>query len=183
MPIPLYTEIVKCNKFIQEFFSIEDDRIAIKDCTFIISESGEFVFRNIRPRSLQESLKFLNEFFHVIDCTVARLSDRRNHLQKVIKKSKGLEEYMNKEDRGPYENTCDIAKSTLSDLTVLTDGLQKMLRLKEEKLDFCRKEALPLVSKNYREIAPVLKKYQSPGIPVDPVVINVIIEVMGIRWI
>ena len=181
MPIPLYTEIAKCNLFIQELFSIEGDRIAVKNNPCIISENGELVFSNIKPRSLQESMRFLIDFFQVIEGAVARLSERRNHLQKVMKKSKSLEGYMDKEDQGPYEKTCDKAISTLSDLTVLTCGLQKMLRIREEKLDFCRKDALPSLSGIYREIAPVLKKYHSSGIPIDPVVINVKIEVMDIR--
>jgi len=181
MPIPLYTEIAKCKRFIQELFSIDDDRIAIKDGTCIISENGELVFSNNKPRSLQESLSFLIEFFHVIEEVVARLSERRNHLQKIMKKSKSLEEYIDKEDRGRYKETSDKARYTLSDLMVLTDGLQKMLRIKEENLDFCRKEAMPILLEIYREIAPVLKKYHNPGIPIDPIVINVKIEVMDIH--
>ncbi|MDP7265808.1 MAG: hypothetical protein QGH39_09670 [Candidatus Thermoplasmatota archaeon] len=180
MSIPLYTEIAKCNQFIQELFLIEDDKITIESNPFVISEKGELFFSNIKPRSLQESLSYLIEFIHVMEKAVTLLSERKNDLWKVLKKSKSLRGYIDKKDRRRFEETWEIAESTISDLAIISENIQKLLLIKEGNLDFCRREARNLLSSIFREVAPILKKYHGLGIAIDPIDINIKIEVMDI---
>ena len=180
MPIALYKEIAKCNRFIQESFSIEDDKIAIKNNQCIITENGELVFSNIKSRSLQEYLTLIIEFFRDIEDTIDRLSERKKNLRTTLKEAKSVERYVDEEDRGRYKETCKNAISTISDLLALSDNAEKILGIKKENLNFFRRESQHLLSNIYREITPVLKKYHRSGIPIDPMVINVKIEVMDI---
>ena len=180
MSIPLYTEILKCNQFIQKLFLIEDDKITIERNSFVIWGNGELFFSNIKPTSLQELLCSLIEFILVIERAVTLLSERKNDLWKVLKKSKNLEDYINKNDRRRFEETWKIAESTISDLVILSDNIQKIIQIKERNLDFCRREARTLLSSIFREVAPILKKYHGLGTAIDPIEINVKIEVIDI---
>jgi hypothetical protein len=111
---------------------------------------------------------------------VTLLSERKNDLWKVLKKSKSLRGYIDKKDRRRFEETWEIAESTISDLAIISENIQKLLLIKEGNLDFCRREARNLLSSIFREVAPILKKYHGLGIAIDPIDINIKIEVMDI---
>lgn len=98
-----------------------------------------------------------------------------------MKKSKSLRGYIGKNDRRRFEETWKMAESTISDLEILSDNMQKMLQIKERNLVFFRREARTLLSGVFRVVVPILQKYHGLGIAIYPIEINVKIEVIDIR--